>query len=130
MLSFRPVAAILAACVVAAISTASASAQDRRLRIPTIAAGAAAAADWASTYHSLTHYQVREANPLLHPWRDSPRDLVSVGALVDMAGIATWNLTVGRRNQRVAAAGLWTMAAFRTAIAIHNVRHRRTTPRR
>jgi hypothetical protein len=98
------------------------SAQTDRLRLPTIVASTAAAGDWISTYHALRNFPVREANPLLAPWRDSPGKLVSVGALMDGAGITAWNLTIAPNHPRVAAAGLWAMAAFRAYLVIHNVR--------
>jgi hypothetical protein len=119
----RRVAAGVAACVFTALFPVCASAQDGRLKLPTIAAATAATADWTTTYHALTRYNLEEANPFLQPWRDSPRNLISVGSLLDVGGIAAWNLTIGRKNPRVAAGGLWTMAAFRTVVAIHNLRN-------
>ncbi|MBI4265123.1 MAG: hypothetical protein HY657_12175 [Acidobacteria bacterium] len=109
---------------------AVASAQDGGLKIPTVAVSAAAAADWATTYHALKHYQVREVNPLLRTLQESPASLVSVGALIDAGIVSTWNLTVGRRHTKAAAAGLWAMAAFRAYLAIHNLRNERKAERR
>jgi hypothetical protein len=108
----------------------AAAAQDGGLKLPTIAASAAAAADWASTYHALKHYRVRETNPLLRPLDHSPGSLVTVGALLDAGAFSTWNLTVGRKNERLAAAGLWAMAAFRSYLVIHNLRTERRAARR
>jgi hypothetical protein len=122
----RLLAALLLVCAV----PAAAAAQETSLRIPTIAASAAAAADWASTYHALKHYKVREVNPLLRPLDSSPGSMVTVGGLIDAGGFAAWNLTVGRKNPRLAAAGLWGMAVFRTYLAIHNVRNSRRAERR
>jgi hypothetical protein len=90
-----------------------------------MAASAAAAADWATTYHALSNYHVREMNPLLRPWNDSPGQLVGMGALMDVGAISAWNLTVGQKHPRVAAAGLWAMTAFRSYLAIHNLRNER-----
>ena len=95
-----------------------------------MAASAASAADWASTFHALKHYKVREVNPLLRPFQASPGSLVTMGALIDAGAFSAWNLTVGQRHQRVAAAGLWAMAAFRTYLAIHNLRNERKAERR
>jgi hypothetical protein len=100
------------------------------LRLPTLAASTAAAADWASTYHALTHYRVRETNPLLRPLDSSPGRLVTVGAAIDAGAFSAWNLTVGRSNPRLAAAGLWAMAAFRTYLVVHNLRTERRAARR
>jgi hypothetical protein len=100
------------------------------LRLPTIAASAAAAADWASTYHALSNYRVHETNPLLRPWNDTPGQLVGMGALMDVGGITAWNLTVGQKHPKVAATGLWVMTAFRSYLAVHNLRNERRAPRR
>jgi hypothetical protein len=130
MLSFsRPGRRLLAALLIVYAFPTLAAAQVDRLTMPTIAASAAAAADWASTYHALKHYHVRETNPLLRPF-DSPRSVVSIGSLIDAGGFTAWNLTVGRRNERVAAVGLWTMAAFRTYLVIHNLRTANKATRR
>jgi len=109
-----------------------AAAQERPspLTVPTIAASAAAAADWMSTYHALKHYQVREVNPLLQPWQRSPAALISMGALLDIGTVAGWNLTMGRAHPKIAAAGLWGMAAFRAYLAIHNLHNERIAARR
>jgi hypothetical protein len=93
-----------------------------RLTLPTIAAGTAATADWITTYHALTNYRVREANPLLEPF-GSPAGIVSVGAAIDIGGLTAWNLMVGPAHPKMAAAGLWAMAAFRTYLALHNLRN-------
>jgi hypothetical protein len=121
---------LLAALFVVCVLPAAATAQERGLKMPTIAASAAAAADWASTYHALKYYKVREVNPLLRPFQETPGSMVSLGAVLDAGSISAWNLTVGRKNQRIAAAGLWAMAAFRTYLAIHNVRNTRRAERR
>jgi hypothetical protein len=109
---------------------ATASAQEGSLRAPTIAAAAAAAADWTTTYHALKYYKVREMNPLLQPLQHSPGPLVTLGAVIDAGAISAWNMTVGRKNHRVGAAGLWAMTAFRTYLAIHNIRNERRAERR
>ena len=106
-----------------------AAAQDG-LRTPTIAASAAAAADWASTYYALKHFQVREVNPLLSPFQGQPGRMVALGALIDVGIVSGWNLGIGRRNERVGMAGLWAMAAFRSYLAIHNMRNTRRAERR
>src|SRR5688572_11500666 len=121
---------LCAALILASLLPATAFAQESSLRIPTIAASAAAAADWASTYHALKYYKVREMNPMMRPFEKSPGSLVTVGGLIDVGTVSAWNLTVGRRNPRVASAGLWAMAAFRTYLAIHNIRNERKAERR
>jgi hypothetical protein len=56
--------------------------------------------------------------------------LVTVGGLIDAGAFSVWNVTVGRKNQRVAAAGLWAMTAFRAFLVIHNIRNERRSERR
>ena len=121
---------LTAALLVACLYPASAGAQQPSLRLPTIAASAAAAADWTTTYHALTNYKVRETNPLLRPWYDSPGQLVSAGALMDVGGVAAWNLALGEKHPHVAAAGLWAMTAFRSYLAVHNLRNERRAAHR
>jgi len=124
---WRPVAALFLVCLFPAV----ASAQDTgRLKLPTFAASAAAAADWASTYHTLKHYRVREMNPMLQRFDRTPGRLVTVGAAIDAAAFSTWNLTVGPKHPRLAAAGLWAMAGFRTYLVIHNLRNAEKAGRR
>jgi len=121
---------LLAALCIVFVLPAIASAQEGSLKIPTIAASAASAADWASTYHALKYYKVREVNPMLRPFDSSPGSLVAMGAVIDAGAFSAWNLTVGRRSPKVAAAGLWGMAVFRTYLAIHNLRNERRAERR
>jgi hypothetical protein len=123
MLSGRPLQVLAAALLVAVVLPSTASAQDQqrgRLYWPTAAAGGAATADWITTYHALKFYKVREQNPVLKPFQQTPMRMVSVGGLIDVAGISAWNLTVGPKHDKVAAAGLWTMTAFRVYLAVHN----------
>lgn len=120
----------LLALVALCPSTSAAQEQPGKLKIPTIAASAAAAADWVSTYKALKYYKVREQNPMLRPFQDSPGSMVSLGAVIDAGSVSAWNLTVGRKNQRVAVAGLWAMTAFRTYLAIHNMRNMRVAEHR
>jgi len=128
--SSRVLRRLLAALCMVLVLPALAAAQDGSLKIPTIAASAASAADWATTYHALKYYKVREVNPLLSPFQSSPGSLVTMGAMMDAGAFSAWNLTVGRRSPKVAAAGLWGMAVFRTYLAIHNLRNTRRAERR
>jgi hypothetical protein len=50
----------------------------------------------------------------------SPMRMVTVGGIIDVAGVSAWNLTVGPKHDKLAAAGLWTMTAFRVYLALHN----------
>jgi hypothetical protein len=130
MLQFsRPIRRLIGAAFLVFLFPAASSAQDN-LRIPTIAAGAAAAADWASTYHALKYYKVRETNPMLRPLDGSPASVVTLGALIDVGSVSVWNVAVGRRHERVAVAGLWAMTAFRAYLAMHNLRNERRAERR
>lgn len=91
-----------------------------RLLWPTIAAGGAATADWVTTYHAIKFYKVQEQNPFLKPLQSSPGPMVMVGGFMDVAGLSVWNLAVGPRHPKIAAAGLWTMTGFRVYLAVHN----------
>jgi hypothetical protein len=105
-------------------------AQEDPLRVPTIAASAAAAADWATTYYAVKYFKVRELNPVINSMQHKPGRMISTGAAIDAALVSAWNLGVGRKNERVAVAGLWAMTAFRTYLAIHNLRNTRRAERR
>ena len=131
-----PVSAVSRGLLMATLVTvvgfypARASAQDGQLRAATIAASAAAAADWATTYHALKFYQVREMNPLLRPMDHAPGSMVSVGALMDAGAVTAWNMTVAKRNRKLAVVGLWAMTGFRAYLAIHNIRNEQIAARR
>ena len=131
----RKVRFAAAALLVAIIAPSTASAQQPqqqqgRLYWPTIAAGTAATSDWITTYHALTFYKVQETNPLLKPLQASPVRMISVGGIIDVAGISAWNVTMGPKHDKLAAAGLWTMTAFRVYLAVHNhLNERRAEPK-
>ena len=114
------------------MGSSTASAQELRpsLRMPTTIASIAAAADWASTYHAMTNYHVRETNFLLQPFQKSPGKLVIAGAAIDAATFTAWNTWVGPRHPKVASAGMWAMAGFRTFLVFHNLRNEQRALRR
>lgn len=116
---------LFAAAAVLCLLPELASAQELRpsLKVPTIAASVAAAADWASTYHAMNNYHVRETNVFLQGFQNSPGKVVTVGAAIDAATFTTWNLMVGPKHPKIAAAGLWAMAGFRAYLVIHNLRN-------
>ena len=132
LLFSRTARRLLAALFLVSICPAVAAAQEPppSLKLPTYAASIASAADWASTYHALKYYKVREVNPLLSPLESSPGSLVTMGAMIDAGAFSAWNLTVGRKSPKVAAVGLWGMAVFRSYLAIHNLRNTRKAERR
>jgi hypothetical protein len=99
-------------------------AQENALRVPTIAA------DWATTYYAVKYFKVRELNPIINPMQHEPGRMISTGAAIDAGLVSAWNLGVGRSSERVAIAGLWAMTAFRTYLAIHNLRNTRKAERR
>jgi hypothetical protein len=105
-------------------------ADESRLRVPTTVFAAAAAADWASTYHALKYYRLSESNPLIRRFDDQPAKLVAIGAAIDAGAVIAWNTGVGRKHPRLAATGLLAMAAVRTYFAIHNLRNERRVARR
>src|ERR1700741_2089002 len=116
-------AALLVAFLVPFLLPSGAVAQEpqrNRLLLPTIAASGAATADWITTYHALKFFKVQETNPLLKPMQASPMRMVTIGGIIDVAGVSAWNMTVGPKHDKLAAAGLWTMTAFRVSLAVHN----------
>jgi hypothetical protein len=125
---FRRIAA--AALVIVLLPSLAQAQQENALRTPTIAASAAAAADWASTYYALKYFKVRELNPIINSMQHQPGRMISVGVAIDAGIVSAWNLGVGRRNERLAVAGLWAMTAFRAYLAIHNMRNTRRAERR
>jgi hypothetical protein len=125
---WRLAAAAAIVCLLPGI--VSAQEQRKSLRLPTFAASTAAAADWASTYHALKYYNLRETNPMLQSFQADPGRLVTVGAAIDAAAFSTWNVTVGRKHPRIAAAGLWAMAGFRAYLVFHNLRNEQKVGRR
>lgn len=100
------------------------------LKAPTIAASAAAAADWATTYHALKFYKVRESNPALRPFDREPAAMIALGAAMDVGLVTLWNASMGPKHERLAAVGLWSMTAFRAYLAIHNLRNETRAARR
>lgn len=127
----RLAAALLVVCLFSASALAQEpTAPSPSLRLPTLAASAAATADWISTYHALSHFKVRESNPLLKPWNDSPGQLIGIGALIDAGGITAWNLGVGPKHPKLAVTGLWVMTAFRSYLVVHNLRNEQRAARR
>jgi len=124
---------ILLISVLAVVFPRELFAQEERpsgLRLPTTAFAAAAAADWATTYHGIKYFRLREANPMLRPLDDTPGKMVLLGGAIDVASVMAWNYTVGQKHPRIAAAGLWTMTAFRAYLAIHNLRNQQKASRR
>jgi hypothetical protein len=122
--------ALLLVLALACPQTASAQERERGLKLPTTMFAAAAAADWATTYHGLKHYRLREANPLLRPFDGTPGKMVLLGSAIDVGAVTAWHYGVGRNHPRLAAAGLWGMTAFRAYLAFHNVRNQQKAGRR
>ena len=125
-MGWRLVAAVFVVSLLPGLAGLSpASAQELRpsLRIPTTVASIAAAADWASTYHAMSNYHVRETNVLLQPFQKSPGTLVVVGAAIDAASFTAWNKVIGPRHPRLAVGGMWAMAGFRAYLVLHNLRN-------
>ena len=108
---------------VAAAQETLAVAPPPSLKLPTYAASIASAADWASTYHAMSNYHVRETNVLLQPFQKSPGTLVVVGAAIDAASFTAWNKVMGPRHPRLAVGGMWAMAGFRAYLVLHNLRN-------
>ena len=122
-------AGVVLLCLIA-LPRSSAAQERPGLKVPTLMFGGAALADWASTYHALKNFHVREANPLLRPFDSQPGRMVGLGGAIDVGLVAAWNLSVGRTHPRVAATGLWAATAFRAYLAFHNFQNTRRSARR
>jgi hypothetical protein len=107
-------------------SAATASAQDGTdqpsLRLPTAVFAGAAAADWIATYDGLSHRSFTEGDVFVRRLQWRPAAMVAAGAGIDAAALFAWNRFVGRRHPRLAAAGLYFEAAFRTYLCVKGVR--------
>jgi len=90
--------------LLAVIAPAAAHAQRAGLALPTIAVAGAATADWVSTYYALTHADVHESNPVLHPIEHRPKAMVALGGAIDVGAIWAWNARLGRPQRAVAVA--------------------------
>ena len=129
---WRLVAVAFVVCLLSGMGASSVAAQELRpsVKLPTTVASIAAAADWASTYHAMTNFHVRETNLLLQPFQKSPGKLVAVGAAIDVGTYSAWNMLVAPKHPKVAAAGMWSMAAFRTFLVFHNLKNEQRALRR
>jgi hypothetical protein len=129
---WRLVAAAFVVSLLPGLGASSASAQELRpgLKIPTTIASIAAAADWASTYHAMSNFHVRETNFLLRGLQNSPGKLVVAGAAIDAATFTAWNTWIAPRHPKVASAGMWAMAGFRAYLVFHNLRNEQRALRR
>ena len=123
MLQVGRLPGIAALCVFVALVPGLAAAQETAsgsLRIPTIAAGAAAAADWTTTYYALKNFRLREVNPVLSPMQHEPARMISVGAAMDVgltvcqSGMALVGMTASELVPQVRAGGLVSLLAAAT----------------
>ena len=92
------------------------------LKIPTMVFAAAAAGDWASTYHGVSHLQFFEGDPLINRWQNHPALMVAAGTALDVGSVMIWNRYVGRRHPKLAALGLYVAASFRTYLCLKGIR--------
>jgi hypothetical protein len=130
--------AIVVTVLVVVCATPAAAQQEPRLtgaqpgglRLPTVMFASAATSDWVTTYYALKHYRLRETNPLIRRFESTPARMVLIGAAIDVGAVTAWNYTMGRKHPRIAAAGLWTMTAFRAYLAFHNSRNMQRSERR
>jgi len=120
---------ILVCACLSLVCAARAGAQERAgdeagLKIPMTIWAAGVAADQISTYRFASGYRdvLREANPLISGLDRHPVLLVAAGSAMDAAtGWAAWRL-LGANHPRVAKALFYGAAAYRTYLAVHNVR--------
>lgn len=121
-------AAVLLACAGWTVSPA----YTQSLNKATVVFSAAAAADWITTYRTLSTYQscdranavpycagaAREQNPLLAPLK-SPAKIVATGAAIDVAGVLLAR-KFGKRHPKLVAVVLYGASAYRGFLAARN----------
>jgi|SRR5579872_5795713 len=92
------------------------------LKVPTIVFATAAAGDWFSTYHGVTHLEFLEGDPLINRWQNHPALMVTAGTALDVGSVILWNRYVGRHHPKLAAVGLYVAAGFRTYLCLKGSR--------
>ena len=92
------------------------------LKVPTIVFATAAAGDWASTYHGVSHLEFAEGNPLINRWQNHPALMVTAGTALDVGSLVLWNRYVGRHHPKLAAVGLYVAAGFRTYLCLKGIK--------
>lgn len=96
--------------------------QAQSLKIPTAAYAAAIAADKATTLNCTLRVGCSEAMPG-YAWLDrkgGPAAQMAVSTTIDVASVIVWRKLVGPKHPRIAAAGLYGMAAIRGFVAARN----------
>jgi cytochrome c oxidase subunit II len=80
--------------------------------------GVAAAADWATTFHSLEFHHGQENDPIIN-WAPTPTLTIAAGATLDVAAFILWRrFTNG--HPRIANTGLYLASALRVWVASRN----------
>ena len=126
------IVAIFSVSTASAQSETSAAAQtDRGLKIPATVWAISAAADQITTYQFTNRYRsvLHEENPLISGLDRHPALLVAAGSAIDAAtGWASYEL-LGRKHPRLAKIAFYGAAAYRTYLAVHNIRMMRQAQR-
>lgn len=108
---------------VALLLPVTATAQEStRLKLPTTVYLVAITADKATTLNCTLRPGCWEDNPM-YRWADKsggPLLQMTVSTGVDLVSIWAWNKTVGRKHPKLAALGLYSMAAIRATVAARN----------
>lgn len=100
------------------------------LTIPTVVYAGAAALDVGSSLRCPPPY-CREGNPLIawmEPHTGHATMLVTATAM-DAVGVWAWHKYVGKKHPKIAAVGLYAVAAVRIGIGIGNLQDRRAIDR-
>ena len=97
---------------------------DGGLKIPLLVWGSAVAADQTTTYafSSRDGDLLHERNPLIRGLDGHPVWLVAAGASIDAASAWAAYELLGRRHPRWMKVALYSAAAYRSYLAIYNVR--------
>ena len=92
------------------------------LKIPTTVFLAAASADWVSTGVALSQPGFTERNPMLAFTRSNPAGTVAALVASDLVGAWVINRFVAPRKPTLAKVLLYSFAAARVGMAMHNAR--------
>jgi hypothetical protein len=95
-----------------------------KLKLPMIIWSAAVAADQTTTYQFSSQYPdiLHERNPLIRRFDSHPALLVSAGSAIDLGTAWAAQHFFGERHPRLVKLAFYGAAAYRTYLAVYNMR--------
>ena len=115
---------VLAVAAALCSSRPAAAQSDSGLKIPTIVWAAAVTADQATTYQFSSQYGdvLHERNPLIRRLDTHPVWLVTAGTAIDLTTAWAAHRFFGERHPRLVKIAFYGAAAYRTYLAVYNIR--------